>query len=392
MRVVADENIPQAAAALSFLGDVELLPGRALSRAQLSKCDLLFVRSVTKVSRALLDGTPVRYVATATTGTDHLDTDWLTEAGITFDSAAGSNARSVVEYVMAALLEVGLPPKTRRENPLEHRTLGIVGHGRIGGQVARLAPRLGMHVIACDPPRERVGELDANGGKFHGLHEVIANSDFVTCHVPLVPEGIDRTTGLLDGSTIEAMKRDLPGRRVTLINSSRGDIIDERALFSRMQRGDIAPPVLDVWDGEPRINAEMMSATAISTPHIAGYSFDAKLEGTRMVAEAAARFVGRTCEWRPQLPPPESPRITIPANPDAHPIFGLRDAVRHAYAIREDSRRLRDGDGDLAARFDNLRKTYPMRREFAAFTVESDDRATIELCRALGFHVEPHRP
>ncbi len=390
MRIVADENIPQAAAALSFLGDVELLPGRTLAQRHLTKCDLLFVRSVTKVNRALLDGTPVRFVATATTGTDHLDTEWLTQAGIAFDSAAGSNARSVVEYVIAALLETRLHVQPVSENPLEGRTLGIIGHGRIGGQIARLAPRLGLRVIACDPPRARAGERDANGEEFQPLNEVLANSHYITCHVPLVPDGIDRTTKLLDGRAIAALKRDVYGRLVTLINSSRGDVIDERALLSRTQRGDIAPPVLDVWDGEPRINPEMMGATALATPHIAGYSLDAKLEGTRMVAESAARFVGATCDWRPQFPQLDNARIALSPSAGAHPIFALRDAVRHAYSIREDDARLRNGEGDLAARFDMLRRTYPVRREFAAFTVDATGDVA-ELCRTFGFRVEPQQ-
>jgi erythronate-4-phosphate dehydrogenase len=383
MRIVADENIPQAAAALSFLGDVELLPGRTLSRAQLAKCDLLFVRSVTKVNRALLDGTPVQFVATATTGTDHLDTEWLTQARIAFDSAAGSNARSVVEYVIAALLEVALHAKPCSEDSLEGKTLGIIGHGRIGGQIARLAPRLGLRVIACDPPRERAGERDANGEAYLPLLEVMAKSDIVTCHVPLVPDGIDRTTGLLDARALDAMRTG-----ALLINSSRGDVVDEGALLARTQRGDIAPPVLDVWDAEPRIDPDMMATTALSTPHIAGYSFDAKLAGTRMVAESAARFVGATCDWRPQFPHLDNAHITISSSAGAHPIFALRDAVRHAYSIREDDSRLRAGEGDLPTRFDLLRRTYPVRREFAAFNVDATGDAA-ELCRAFGFRVEP---
>lgn len=383
MRVVADENIPQAAAAFAFLGDVTLRPGRTLTREQLAQCDILFVRSVTKVNRALLEGTPVRFVATATTGTDHVDTDWLAEAGIAFDSAAGSNARSVVEYVTAALLEMGLSESPVPANALSKKTLGIIGHGRIGSQIARLAPRLGLRVLACDPPRARAGERDANGNAFLPMLELLAMSEIVTCHVPLVPDGIDRTTGLLDSKALGAMRRG-----ALLINSSRGDIIDEAALLAAVRSGALAQPVLDVWDAEPNINAAMLAAAALSTPHIAGYSFDAKLEGTRMVAESAARFVGATCNWRPEFPSLDHAHISISTPQDAHPIYALREAVRSAYAIRADHARLREETDELSVRFDRLRRTYPIRREFAAFVVSAHEAAA-ELCGAFGFRVEP---
>lgn len=345
-RFLVDENIPQAREALGGLGEVELRAGRSITAEDVRDVEALIVRSVTRVGRELLEGSRVRFVGTATTGTDHVDEGWLASHGIGFASAAGSNARSVVEYVVAALLETGA-----------RGTLGIVGYGRIGSQVARMACVLGMDVVACDPPLARAGGRDALGNPFERLEEVLGRADVVTVHVPLVRDGEDCTVGLLDGGRLGLMNR---GAR--LINTSRGDVVDEEALLRLVRSGALAPPVLDVWAGEPAISQGMLDAAALATPHIAGYSLDGKLEGTRMVAAAAARHFGVAYDWRPRIDPPAH---RVPAAGD------VRELVRAAYAIREDDARLRGAiEGEsLAARFDRLRRTYPVRREFAAFEV-----------------------
>lgn len=357
--IIADENIPAIAEALAGIGDVKTMPGRAIAPDSLRAADALVVRSVTKVNQSLLAGSRVRFVATATTGDDHLDLEWLRAQGIGVATAAGSNARSVVEYLVAALLEVGA-----RTGGLEGKTLGVIGHGRIGGEVARLAPVLGMDAIACDPPRQRAGHVAADGRGFLPIEEVLRRADVVTIHVPLVRDGEDATRGLVGAARVGMLK---PG--AVVINTSRGDVLDGTALRGALESGATAGAVLDVWEGEPAIDPALAKLCWISTPHIAGYSTDGKFEGTRMVAAAVAAHFGAPFAWKPTLPPPQRELLRTPEGGTAE--SRLRSLVHQAYDIRMDDARLRISlpSTTLSTDFDRLRKEYPVRREFHAYAI-----------------------
>jgi erythronate-4-phosphate dehydrogenase len=357
--IIADENIPAIAEALAGIGEVRTMPGRAITAESLREADALVVRSVTKVNAALLAGSKVRLVATATTGDDHLDLAWLHSQGIAVATAAGSNARSVVEYLIAALLEVGA-----RTGGLDGKTLGVIGHGRIGGEVARLAPLLGLEAIACDPPRQRAGHRAADGREFLPITEVLRRADIVTLHVPLVRDGEDATRGLVDEARL-ALLRD----GAVVINTSRGDVLAGDALRRGLESGRIGGAVLDVWENEPAIDPALARLCWIATPHIAGYSTDGKFEGTRMVAAAVAAHLGRPFSWRPTLPPPHRDSLRTPES--GTPEDKIRSLVHQAYDLRMDDARLRTclHSPTLATEFDRLRKEYPIRREFRAFTL-----------------------
>jgi erythronate-4-phosphate dehydrogenase len=354
MRILADENIPFAAEVFSSLGAVQALSGREMTRDTVRDAELLFVRSVTDVGEELLDGSRVKFVATATIGTDHVDTCYLASRGIGFASAPGSNARSVAEYVCAALLVL----EGRGVVRLEGSTIGIVGVGNVGTRIAALAEALGLRVLLNDPPRARA----QRGGAFVPLSEIAASSDIVTFHTPLERAGRDPTHHLVDAGFLETLK---PG--VVVINSSRGAVADTAALKSAAAGGKLGALVLDVWEHEPQIDCDLLSAADLATPHIAGYSYDGKVAGTRMIYEAACRFLGREPSWPP----------TIPARQDlsAHIEGGtLLDAVRASYDIEADDRRMRHAHrgGDAAERaeeFRRLRKEYPVRREFANWRI-----------------------
>ncbi|MHC5054493.1 MAG: 4-phosphoerythronate dehydrogenase PdxB [Planctomycetota bacterium] len=377
MLIVADENIPFAREVFSALGDVRTMSGRQMTSEAVRDAELLMVRSITKVNRALLEGSRVRFVATATIGTDHVDLAYLEQAGIAFASAPGSNARSVAEWVAAAMLTL----EARGLVKLRGCTLGIVGVGNVGSRVDTVAKALGMTTLLNDPPRERA-EGNAGPDKFVSLDEICARADVVTFHVPLERGGTDPTFHMIDAALLAKLRGG-----AALMNASRGGVHDTAALIETKRSGAIGALVLDVWEGEPRIDPEIVSLADIATPHVAGYSYDGKVAGTRMIYEAACRFLGREPEWSEELPPHEDLVVTLDAP-------CVRDAVKAAYDIEADDARLRQvvglpSEGERAAGFDRLRKTYPRRREFRNWRVRlapGAEAAGPEL-EALGFGV-----
>src|ERR1019366_2901931 len=183
MRIVADPNIPFVQEAFGPLGEVRLVPGRQITARSVRDADALLVRSVTPVNAALLDGSPVKFVATATIGIDHIDQEYLSAKAIGFASAQGSNANSVAEYVVAAMLQMAQRQKFR----LRDKTLGVIGVGHVGSRVVRDAEALGMRVLQNDPPRA----LAENALQFIPLERLLAEADIIALHVPLTKAGAD---------------------------------------------------------------------------------------------------------------------------------------------------------------------------------------------------------
>lgn len=354
MRIIADENIPFAREACATLGEVTMVAGREVTRETLREADIFFCRSVTRVDRALLEGTRVRFVGTATIGFDHVDLGWLREAGIAFASAPGSNANSVAEYVVAALLVLA----RRGRFALEGKAIGVVGVGNVGSRLAAKCQALGMRVLLNDPPLART-----TGDKRFLPLDALLDADFITFHVPLTTTGQDATYRMVDGALLSRLRPS-----ACLLNTSRGQVVDEAALEAALARGRIAAAVLDVWDAEPAINLGLLARTAIGTPHIAGYSFDGKVAATEMIYRAACEAFGIAPTWDPAgiMPPPGCPRLELgcAGRPDEDV---LREAVGAIYDIEADDRALRQAPqppAERAAYFDRLRKTYPERREF----------------------------
>ncbi|MDZ7363184.1 MAG: 4-phosphoerythronate dehydrogenase PdxB [candidate division KSB1 bacterium] len=379
MRIVADENIPCVREAFSPLGEVRLMPGRAMTRAALQDADLLLVRSVTPVDEKLLKGTPVRFVGTATIGDDHIDLAYLQQQGIAFTNAAGSNANSVAEYVTAAMVHRAV----QRHLSLHHLTLGIVGVGHIGSRVAEMAAGLGMRVLLNDPPLAR----QTRDPKFLPLEALMA-ADIITLHTPLTGEGEDATFHLFDESRLGALKS---GSLV--INTSRGAVVDNAALKKMLQQGRLTA-ILDVWENEPEIDAALLQLVEIGTPHIAGYSLEGKLNGVAQIYRAVCEFLGATPKWRMQtaLPPVDAPLIRVQSNFESSE-KKLEALIKHAYDITADDRRLRkylrEQAQDRGRYFDRLRRDYPVRREFYNYqvNVESGDENLLPPIKALGFQI-----
>jgi len=380
MKIVADENIPLLRDAFGSLGEVVAVPADAIRPALLRDAQALLVRSVTPVGAVLLDGSAVRFVATATIGVDHVNQEYLQQRGIAFASAEGSNAQSVAEYVFTALAVLAERGGWR----LAGRTLGIVGVGNVGSRVARIAEGLGMTVLANDPPLA----CETGDPKYVPI-ETLFDADIVTFHVPLTREGHDATYHRIGENLLSRLKRS-----VILLNTSRGSVADTAALKATCAAGRLGALVFDVWENEPNIDLELMNAVDIATPHIAGYSYDGKVNGTRMILEAFCRHFGLQRMWNPspRMPPPEKPRIRLPAGVDAQQ--AIRYATRAAYDIEADDARLRaicekpaEGRNPY---FKSLRKNYPVRREFPQMTVEleSADTQVQSALETLGFVVE----
>lgn len=360
MIFVVDRDIPFAGEMFSGRAEVRLFPGDEIDTAAVRDADVLLVRSPTRVTSDLLSGSSVRFVGTATIGYDHIDVGYLGSKGISFARAPGCNSTSVAEYVVAALLEAA----GRFDLRLDRLTLGVVGVGNVGSRVAARASAMGMTVLRNDPPLER----ESASGGFVPM-DALMEADIVTLHVPLTKSGPDPTWHLFDEKRISAMK---PGS--ILLNTARGAVVDTAALKRSLRGGHLRAAVIDVWEGEPAIDTEALSLAAIGTAHIAGYSADAKLNGARMIYEAACEFLGWEKTWRPSrdLPRPMVPEVRVGgAARDMQET--LRDIVTACYPIMRDDAGLRAMSAlppdQRPAHFTGLRNNYPVRREFRATRV-----------------------
>jgi erythronate-4-phosphate dehydrogenase len=376
MRIVADENIPLLDAFFSGFGDIHRYPGRTLDRAVVADADILLVRSVTKVTRELLEGTPVRFVGTCTIGTDHLDLDYFREAGIQWSSAPGCNARGVVDYVLGSLLTLA----EIEGADLAQRTYGVVGAGQVGGRLIKVLRGLGWNVLVCDPPRQA-----AEGGDYVSLDEIIARCDVISLHTPLNKSGELPTWHLLDRARLEALKSG-----AWLINAARGPVVDNTALRQVLLAREDLQAVLDVWEEEPLVDVDLADLCVIGTPHIAGYSLDGRQRGTAQIYQALCAQLGQpaTIQLDDLLPKPWLAQVTLDAATD--PAWALNMLCRGVYDPRRDDADFRRSlVGDAVSQrlaFDALRKHYPPRREIEGLRVSLNgpSAALQQIIQALG--------
>ncbi len=366
LRIISDRNIPFVEQAFAELGEVVTLPASQIDAAAVRDADLLLCRTTIQVNEALLRGSKVRFVATATIGTDHLDLPYLAARNIPWAAAPGSNAPSVALWFACVLAT--LCRDTRRE--MSELRIGVVGVGHVGKRIAALAEALGPKPLLCDPPRSR---LEGDTG-FVSLDEIIERCDVVSLHVPLVKNGPDATRGLLGRERIERLP---PGTIV--VNACRGDVLDAVALGERLARGDLLA-ALDVFPGEPSPDPHSIAATQLATPHIAGHSLDGKVAGTDAVYRAACAFLGvpPTFSAAALLPAPQPTALRLDTRnrSDAEVLLA---ALTPFYDLAADDRALRalvaDPTVDSGAAFRAYRDGYPARRE----------------PREVSFHMHPRR-
>ena len=292
MKVIVDHKIPYIKEAIEKIADeVVYLPGNAFTPDVVKDADALIVRTRTRCNRELLEGSQVKFIATATIGYDHIDTAYCQEAGITWTNCPGCNAGSVEQYIHSVLLLL----KEKKGLDLKKATLGIVGVGHVGSRVKRMAEALGMKVLLNDPPRADQGEEG-----FVDLSTILRECDVITFHTPLNREGRYATYHLVNEDLLFSLER-----KPFIINASRGEVVDTASLLAALSAGRVKDTIIDTWEYEPRISRELLEVAFLATPHIAGYSADGKANATRMSLEALCRFFGIEADF--SIVPPEGP-------------------------------------------------------------------------------------
>ena len=292
MKVVIDHKIPYIKEAIEKIADeVVFLPGNAFTPEAVKDADALIVRTRTRCNRELLEGSQVKFIATATIGYDHIDTAYCQEAGITWTNCPGCNAGSVEQYIFSTLCLL----KEKKGLDLEKAVLGIVGVGHVGSRVKQMAEALGMKVLLNDPPRADRGEEG-----FVDLATILRECDVITFHTPLNREGKYATCHLVDENLLFSLER-----TPFIINASRGEVVDTASLLAALAAGKVRGAVIDTWEYEPCISRELLEVAFLATPHIAGYSADGKANATRMSLEALCKFFGIEADFK--IVPPEGP-------------------------------------------------------------------------------------
>lgn len=354
MKVVADDKIPFLKGVLEPFADVVYMKGSDIKNEHLMDADALITRTRTKCNEALLKGTPVKFIATATIGFDHIDTSYCDSHGIFWTNAPGCNSGSVYQYMASVFCMLA----QKHQMKFEDISLGVVGVGNVGRKVVRLAEILGMKVYLNDPPRQRASK----GCGFVSLSGILRECNMVTFHVPLQMDGIDKTYHLVDADFIRRLN---PG--TVLINSSRGEVIDNQVLKQALKENTVKASVLDVWETEPEIDTELLGLVDAGTPHIAGYSLDGKANGTAMSVQALSRFFKLPLDtWQPEdIPLPAQPEFQIDCSGKTEQEIFI-EAIEHTYKVERDFKTLTSS----VATFEKQRGDYPVRREFHAYSIE----------------------
>lgn len=378
MKIIADENMPYVDALFGYLGKIEYVNGRTLTPKQVEDADVLLVRSVTKVNAALINNAhKLKFVGSATIGTDHVDVEYLSTRNIYFTNAPGCNATAVGEYAFIAMLELA----QRFGESLAGKVVGIVGAGNTGTAAAKCMQAYGLKVLLCDP----IKALQGDTREFVSLDTIIEQADIISLHVPITKEGEHKTWYLFDEARLNKLKPN-----TWLLNCCRGEVIDNRALIKFKQQRDDVKLVLDVWEGEPNPMAELVALAEFATPHIAGYSLEGKARGTFMLYQ-------KWCELL-DFPIKKSLESLLPAF-QFNQIVSQGDLTegqllklsRLVYDLRDDDFNFR-GCFSTATGFDLMRKNHTYRREYSAISLtQSVDYLSAgsinpSMLNALGFN------
>ncbi|HHJ20103.1 MAG TPA: 4-phosphoerythronate dehydrogenase [Gammaproteobacteria bacterium] len=362
IKIVADENIPYVKEAFSALGEVVTQPGRSLCQKDLDDAELLLVRSVTPVNSDLLQGTNIRYVASATIGFDHLDIDYLRQKNIPWTTAPGCNAIAAAEYVTAAIFHAA----SKKGENLAGKTVGIIGCGNVGSAVQSRLSALGMQCMINDPPLQQ----QHPDGHYVTLDQAL-QADYITLHVPYTTLGEYPTRHLIHQENLPKIAPD-----AVLINAARGSVIHNQALLQHCKHHPQFQAILDVWEPEPAFNPELLEHCLLGSPHIAGYSLEGRVRGTQMIYRAVCEYFSCPADWNMAMALPDNKnwKIDLTTREPSENLVAI--AIQQAYNIKDDDDSMREiaslPPAERGQQFDLLRKNYPLRREFSTFTVILD--------------------
>jgi erythronate-4-phosphate dehydrogenase len=374
MKIVIDDKIPYIRGAFEGVAEVVYLPGSKTTPEVVKDADAIVTRTRTICNEKLLAGSSVKFIATATIGYDHIDTDYCAGAEIKWTNAPGCNSKSVEQYIASTLMVLAETHNLQ----LKDLTIGVVGVGNVGSKVARISELFGMKVLKNDPPRER-----AEGStEFVSLKTVMDEADIITLHVPLETKGEDATFHLGNTRFFSALKK-----KPVVINSCRGEVVETLAVKNALKNGQITAFVCDCWENEPDLDLELLALTEIATPHIAGYSKDGKATGTEMSVHAISKYFNLGLEnWHPSgVELPEKPVFELDGTGMSEQEI-IAKAILHTYDIRNDDTDFRKDP----SKFEQLRGDYPTRREFPAFTIvpKNIGEKTLEVLQKIGFKIQ----
>jgi erythronate-4-phosphate dehydrogenase len=377
MKIIIDDKIPYIKGVLEPFAEVVYLPGNKTTAEVVKNADAIITRTRTNCTRETLEGSSVKFIATATIGFDHIDTKYCKDAGIEWTNAPGCNAESVNQYISSALFAYSM----RKRFDLKNKTIGIVGVGQVGSRIAKTAEILGMKVLLNDPPRERA---EGSSG-FVSLKSIQEEADIITFHVPLNMEGEDATYHLANEDFLQNLKK-----KPLLINSCRGEVFDSEAVYNAVEANDVSGIIIDCWENEPELDLNLLNLTDYGTPHIAGYSKDGKANGTKMSVQAISRFFNLGIDnWKPtNVELPEN--TTIELDGDQRREYAiLAEAILSTYDIEKDEELLRDSPH----LFEKLRGDYAVRREFNSFSIKTKniELDTIEKLKKLSFRIKKEK-
>jgi erythronate-4-phosphate dehydrogenase len=351
--IIIDEHIPFIKGVLEPYAKIIYAEGGLIDRNMALSADGLIIRTRTRCNADLLNRTPVKLIASATIGYDHIDTEYCAANSIQWYHAPGCNSSSVNQYIASVLAILS----HKHGYTLKDKKIGIIGAGNVGRKVAKLSASLGLIALVNDPPRER------NEGKagFTSMDEITKTADIITFHVPLNLEGIDRTYHLADQDFFDRLQN-----RPFIINTSRGEVLDTESVKAAIKRGKISGFAADVWENEPQPDLALMTKSLIATPHIAGYSVEGKANGTAACVNAASNFFGFGFDgwYPPGLPLPQKPEIFIDTVEKSDELI-MAEAILACYNAGNDDASLRQ----YPDRFEHIRNHYPVRREFNAYRV-----------------------
>ena len=380
MKIVIDSNILFAEELFKGFGELVFYKNIISDKNILKDADALLCRSTMKVGAELLSETKVKFIATATSGTEHIDKTYLDKSKIKFADAKGSNSNSVAEYVISAILNIA----AKNNLSLNGKTLGIIGLGNCGKKVESKAKAIGLNVIVNDPPLEEIGE----NKNFSSIEEILG-CDIITIHTPLIKEGKYKTEGLFDSLKISQLKKE-----TIFINSARGKIVDEVELVKAKEKGVVSRIVLDVWENEPQINFGLLNHIDIATPHIAGHSYDGKVAGSFMVFKSFCDF------FKTEIETAKSPinvnkfleeeQNIIQISPAGNIEQDLYRAVSAAYNIEIDDANMRKipSINDKTSYFNSLRNNYWKRREFSNTQITCENEKLARCFLGMGFKIK----
>ncbi len=329
LKIVIDSAIPFIKDVFEPHASVSYVDSKSIDADIVRDANALIIRTRTKCNRELLHNSQVKHIATATIGFDHIDLDYCREQGIKVTTAAGCNARGVLQWMGATLVYLS---RKQGWDPTE-RTLGVVGVGNVGSLVERYAKLWGFKVLSCDPPRHL-----REGGDFVSLEQICAQADIITFHTPLNAQ----THHMVDSKVLASTKTSS-----IIINASRGEVVDTQALKESGHEF-----VLDVWENEPNIDLEVLDKAILATTHIAGYSVQGKANATTM----AVRQVSESLKLPLEMWQSDAPRV----EPRDISWEELLESTPASYDIEQESLYLKSHPRD----FEQLRNSYSYREEF----------------------------